>query len=139
MAHTTNPAPADDIARYRAWMAEHEPVAQAEATYLDRAQDLLTLSVTQQPTPSTHLLPLPSLTLALITSTTATALPILLFRIVPAFSSRLTVILLLVPSLSFIPRPAGIGVEGLWNGQGREARQFWLVYLTVLVFAALVV
>jgi hypothetical protein len=115
-------------------MADNKPVAETEATYLQKEDDLMSLNHQQsttdaKPTSSTHL------TALMMAITSATALPIFLFRIIPGFSSRITVILLLVPSVAFMPKFQATG--SFLNG--RESRHFLCVYFGVLIFAALVI
>jgi hypothetical protein len=134
VAQTTSPAPAHHVESYRKWMMENKPVAEAEATYLDKKNDLLSLTQQTPASPPNPTSPT-QLTALMMAITSATALPIILFRIIPGFSSRITIILLLVPSIAFIPKPEATG--SLFNG--KESRHFLLVYFGVLVFAALVI
>ncbi len=115
-------------------MAENKPVAEAEATYLDKEDDLLSLAQQTSDMDSRPVTPTQP-TALMMAITSATALPILLFRIIPGFTSRITVILLLVPSVAFMPKPQGPG--SLLDG--KESRQFLFVYFGVLILAALVI
>lgn len=134
VASSTSPAIAADVERYRSWMAENKPVAEAEATYLDKENDLLSLT---QPKSDPSLKPSTSTqpTALMIAITSATALPILLFRIIPSFTSRITVVLLLLPSMAFVPKPQA--ACSLLTG--KEPRHFLFVYFGVLMLAALVI
>ncbi len=116
-------------------MAENKPVAEAESTYLHQEKDLLTLTQKINPSNGHQTSPtqLTALIMAIVTS--ATALPILLFRIIPGFSSRITVIVLLVPFITFVPKPPGTELLFTWG----ESRHFLIVYFGALVFAALVI
>lgn len=103
MSSKLRPAGEDDVARYREWMNEHEPIDYAESRFLERASDLVAV---------------PRLAAA-TTSTTATmaaageqgaghhqsaavwfpfilAVPLLAFTIVPSLLGRLVVIVLIV-------------------------------------------
>jgi hypothetical protein len=134
VASSTSPAPTKDVEKYRKWMAENKPIVEAEARYLDVETDLLSLTQ-QKPDPPPKSPSSSQLTALMMAITSATALPILLFRIRPGFASRLTVILLLVPSVVFMPKAHAPG--SLLSP--RESRQFLFVYFGVLVFAALVI
>ena len=115
-------------------MTENKPVADAEATYLDKENDLLNL-VQQQTDPNLHFSTPSRLTAVMIAITSATALPILLFRIIPGCSSRISVILLLVPSAAFLPKPQ-LAVPLM---VGTESRRFLLVYFGALILGALII
>lgn len=115
-------------------MAENKPIAEAEATYLDKENDLLSLTqlksnTTENPISSNPPTPL------MIAIISVTAIPILLFRIIPGLISRITVILLFVSSIACMSKPQAPG--SFFNG--RESRHFLFVYLGVLVLAALVI
>jgi len=139
-----------DIETYRKWMAKHQPVAECEATYLDKANDLLNLnqqrtdnSIQTINTTATTTTTTPTqLTALMMSMTAATALPMLLFRILSGFTSRITVILLLLPSLAFLPMPIltpkpHAPVTTLLPGM--EPWHFLFVYLGMLILAALVI
>lgn len=135
VGHTTSPPLANDVERYRKWMVENKPVADAEAAYLEKQNDLLSLNQPKSD-PKTKLTPiLTQPTALMMTITSATALPILLFRIIPGFSSRITVILLLLPFVAFIPKLDA--TASLLNR--KESQHFLSVYFGVLVLSALVI
>lgn len=115
-------------------MVENKPIAEAESTFLDQQNDLL--SLTQQKPDSSHKSPAPPPpTTLMMAITPATALPILLFRIIPGFSSRLTVVLLLAPSVAFISK---LQAAGSFFDE-RESRHFLFMYFGVLILAALLI
>ena len=119
---------------FRNWMAENKPVAEAEAMYLDKEDDLLSLN--RQRSDSTVKSATPTqITSLMMVITSATALPILLFRIIPGLTSRITIVLFLVPSIAFMSKPEATG--SLING--RESRHFLFVYVGVLTLAALTI
>lgn len=131
---TTSPALAKDVERYRQWMAEKRPVARAETRYLDKENDLL--SLLQQPSnpkaaSSTPIQP----TILLMAIISATALPILLFRLMPSFTSRITLILLLLPFVALTPTHH----TTILLIDGTEARHFQSLYFGVLILAALII
>jgi hypothetical protein len=137
-----------DIVTYRKWMAKHQPVAESETTYLDKANDLLNLnqqrtnnSIQTSSTNNSTTTPT-QLTALMMSMTAGTALPMLLFRILSGFTSRITVILLLLPSLAFLPMPlptpkAHAPVTTLLPGM--EPWHFLFVYFGMLILAALVI
>lgn len=134
VASTTSPALAKDIERYRQWMEEHKPVAAAETTYLDKENDLL--SLVPQPSDSNSESSTPTETTFLpMAVISATALPILLFRIIPSFTSRISVILLLLPSVAFMPQPP----NSVLLIDGTNSRHFLCLYFGVLTLAALII
>jgi hypothetical protein len=140
-----------DIETYRKWMAKHQPVAQSEATYLDKANDLLNLNqrrienslqTIHTTTNNTTTTTPTQLTALMMSMTAATALPMLLFRILSGFTSRITVILLLLPPLAFLPMPIPTPkphspITTLLPGM--EAWHFLFVYFCMLILAALVI
>lgn len=136
VAASTSPAMAQDVHKYRAWMAENKPIVEAEATYLDKENDLLSLN---RQTPNSNLTTTSSIhpTALMMTITSATALPILLFRIIPGFTSRISIILLLLPSLACIPKSHTI--PSLSSFTGRELTHFLFMYFGLLILAALVI
>jgi hypothetical protein len=124
-----------DIDQYRKWMVENKAIAEAEAAYLHKDNDLLNLNQGKADTIARPITPFqPTALMMVITS--ATALPIVLFRIVPGFTSRLTIILLLVPSVTIVQKgQAATGSLFSWT----ECRNFLFVYFGVLTLAALVI
>lgn len=134
VASTTSPALAKDVKRYREWMEQKRPVARAESRYLDKENDLL--SLTQQPSDpkaasSTPIQP----TILLMAIISATALPILLFRLIPSFTSRISLILLLLPFVALIPKHH----TTVLLIDGTESRNFQSLYFGVLILAALII
>ncbi|ERF69783.1 hypothetical protein EPUS_07039 [Endocarpon pusillum Z07020] len=133
VASSTSPATTEDIETYHKWMTENKPVVDAEATYLDKKNDLL--SLVQQKKELNLKFSTPRLAAIMIAITSATALPILLFRIIPAFNSRVTVILLLAPSAAFLAKSQLAGSLMV----GTELRRFLLVYFGALILGALII
>jgi hypothetical protein len=139
-------------------MAKHQPVAESEATYLEKAEDLLNLNqhradnghlqtnnnkIMTMTTTTTTTTPT-QLTALLISMTAATALPMLLFRLLSGFTSRVTVILLLLPSLAFLPLPMSMSTPKHQSPAatllpGMETWHFLFVYFGMLILAALVI
>lgn len=115
-------------------MIENKPVIDAEATYLDKKNDLLNL-VQQNKDPNLNFSTPSQLAAIMIAITSATALPILLFRIIPAFTSRVTVILLLAPSAAFLAKSQLAGPLMI----GAESRRFILVYFGALILGAVII
>lgn len=87
------PAQAEEIARYREWMDEHEPIDYAESQFLERGQDLVaigrqgamsTAKEAGQHYPAAVWFPL------------ILVVPLMAFAIVPSLLGRVVVIVLIV-------------------------------------------
>lgn len=115
-------------------MTENKPVIDAEATYLGKTNDLLNL-VQQKKDPDLKFSTPSQLAAIMIAITSATALPIFLFRIIPSFTSRITVILLLAPSAAFLAKSQHAGPLMV----GMESRRFLLVYFGALILGAVII
>jgi hypothetical protein len=134
VATSTTPATTEDMESYRRWMGEHRPVVELEAAYLHKGNDLLRLDHRKSDASSNSILSGSSTSLMIIIAS-ATALPILLFHLLPGLASRLSVILLLAPSIALVPKClAAAPLLG-----ENESKQYLFVYFGGLMLAALVV
>lgn len=88
------PAQADEIARYREWMDEHEPIDYAESQFLERGQDLVAIGrkgATAMAKEGGQQQPSAAVWFPLIL-----IVPLMAFAIVPSLLGRVVVIVLIV-------------------------------------------
>ncbi|KAI9813688.1 MAG: hypothetical protein M1832_006116 [Thelocarpon impressellum] len=127
------PADKHDVDAYRAWMAEHAPIAEPETHFLRRDADLLCVKQTRSVGVSglscTHLSRLgsesygtPALRLLLSVLAGAVILPILTFGLVPGLLARLVIVMIIagasVAILALSSRASGVSWPML-EGEGR--------------------
>lgn len=83
-------ASAEDIQKYRAWMAEKVPIAAAESTFLNHADDLV--SLTPRRGGARSLSATDPIYITIIIASSAILLPLLAFSMISEFAGRLIVV-----------------------------------------------
>ena len=103
LINSLQPAEKNDIVAYRAWMAEHAPIAEPETHFLRRDGDLLAIKRVQTPPSKAHGAVsarevgygTPALRLLMSVLAGAVVLPVLTFGLVPGLLARLVIVLII--------------------------------------------
>ncbi|KAI4136590.1 MAG: hypothetical protein L6R39_007715 [Caloplaca ligustica] len=129
LVQTLSPSSKSDVNAYRKWIMKHNPIAKPEASFLNKRNDLVTLSQSRQHAAPSSLKYSP-VTFALTVLTT-----IIVFKFVPQFFARLVMSAVIGLALMCMVSPGSlIDMQAL-----KERKKGVGVYAVVMLMLAIVV